>query len=93
MKNEHPNVYFLSLTVEEKDTRAKVEEWLGKAGAEGLNIGKASKPMFERLVRAGKGREGVVPTNIFVTGEGNLVQVMSGAHGHETLQQAIARIE
>lgn len=93
MKAEHPDVYFLSLTIEDKDDRAKVENWLSKAGASGLNIGKASKSMFERLVRAGKGREGVVPTNIFVTGEGNLVQVMTGAVGHESLQDAVARIQ
>lgn len=93
LQKEHPNVYFISLTIEEKDTKARVQDWLkNKARAPSLNFGKASRPVFERLARAGNAKVGVVPTSIFITAEGKLMEVKTGSHGDEALRKAVSLI-
>ena len=49
LKEEHPDLYFISLTIEEKDDEAKVSQWLKKAGAESLKAGKSSDTAKSKL--------------------------------------------
>lgn len=91
LKSEYPDVQFLSLTVEEKDDRATVQSWLDKAGASGLTTGKASTASLEKLRSEAKAQN-AIPATVFVTPEGNVVQYLVGARGHDEMKRYVDQI-
>jgi hypothetical protein len=91
-KYESRGVYFVSLTLEENDTRQAVTDWLERANATGLRSGRASDGTAKKLHEFGGQRYGPIPSNVFLSSNGDVVEVMIGARGHDVLEQAVQRI-
>lgn len=92
LKQENPDLYFISLTVEEKDDETKVSQWLKKAGAEGLNAGKSSDPAKSKLHKFA-GLEGVaIPAVIMIDKEGVVRTGLEAPFKHEQLKTGVSQL-
>lgn len=85
-------VKFISLTVEANDDAAGVATWLERAKATSLETGRASMDNATRLYKMGGARDGVVPTTVFVSPDGNVSGAVTGKVSRDELDQAIRRI-
>lgn len=86
------SVVFLSLTIEEKDTKEDVEAWLKKAKASTLMSAKASSDATKKL-RAMAGIEGSnIPASVFINAEGQVVGGHTGVPTKDDLMKSAKTI-
>ena len=92
LKKEHPDLYFISLTIEEKDDQDKVSQWLKKAGAESLKAGKSSDTAKSKLHKFA-GLEGIaIPAVIMIGKEGVVHKGLESPFSHDDLKTGVAEL-
>ena len=91
-KYEGKGVYFISLTIEPKDDAAAVDNWLKRAGAEGLNSARASDSLRDKLIRMGGAEPGAIPANVMISRTGEVTRSLVAPFNHEELEAAIAAL-
>ena len=85
-------VYFISLTIEDKDDQAAVRTWLESNDASGLNAGKWSETVAKRLHAMAGVELGGVPTSILIDAEGEVVGGHFGVPSREEIAESADQI-